>query len=370
MTLRNMFGSLSLETTQVEVLQELQTQQKNALTNAELRATPVVVDTNLVQPTTPLDVQPVSATSLPLPTGAATEATQTSLLAELETQQKDALTNAQLRLAPVVVDTQLSQPTTPLDTQPVSAASLPLPSGAATEVTLESSRVLLSAIEANQLPDNHQVTVSNQIVQPTTPLDVQPISATSLPLPTGAATEEKQLADNHNVQVSNFPATFPLSDAQVETLRTTKIEEYLNSGQAFLGGGKVSVTNNTAVLQLNNPVGSGKLIAIQQFSLTADENVDVRFIKDATVNSPTTRTADRLNRAVATTAVGLVAIGSTGVTGGTTFSPIGRLAANITVPYMIPIVLAPGQSAGATFTAGALTDIDCYASVTWVEIPI
>lgn len=79
-------------------------------------------------------------------------------------------------------------------TQPVSAASLPLPAGAATA--------------ALQLPDNHQVTVSNF---PAT----QPVSAASLPLPTGAATAALQLPDNHQVTVSNFPATQAVSAASL-----------------------------------------------------------------------------------------------------------------------------------------------------------
>lgn len=74
------------------------------------------------------------------------------------------------------------------------------------------------ATAAKQLPDNHQVTVSNQITQPTTPSDTQPVSATSLPLPTGAATAAKQLPNNHDVTVSNFPAEYPLPAAQVSAL--------------------------------------------------------------------------------------------------------------------------------------------------------
>jgi hypothetical protein len=68
------------------------------------------------------DTQPISAATLPLPSGAATQATLAAILAEL-------LLKADL-----------------LDTQPVSAASLPLPSGASTEVTLEAARVLLNTI--------------------------------------------------------------------------------------------------------------------------------------------------------------------------------------------------------------------------------
>lgn len=106
------------------------TTQTDALTDAELRASPVPVATGLTQPTTPADTQPVSVAALPLPTGAATAANQLpdnhqvqvsnlptayqlpadQLLALLP--QTDALTNAQLRAAPVVVDTGHTQPMT------------------------------------------------------------------------------------------------------------------------------------------------------------------------------------------------------------------------------------------------------------------
>lgn len=91
------------------------------------------------------ETQPVSAASLPLPTGAATETTLDALLTELEL--KADLT----------------------ETQPVSAASLPLPTGAATETTLDA---LLTELELKA-----DLT------------ETQPVSAASLPLPTGAATE-------------------------------------------------------------------------------------------------------------------------------------------------------------------------------------
>ena len=44
------------------------------------------------------------------------------------------------------------------------------------------------------------------------------ISAASLPLPAGAATAAKQLPDGHDVRVSNQPAEFPLPAAQIVAL--------------------------------------------------------------------------------------------------------------------------------------------------------
>lgn len=79
------------------------------LTDTQLRAAPV----------------PVSAASLPLPTGAATEATLSALNTKVPSQGQAAMAAS----LPVVIASNQT-------TLPVSAATLPLPTGAATEATL------------------------------------------------------------------------------------------------------------------------------------------------------------------------------------------------------------------------------------------
>lgn len=74
------------------------------------------------------ETQPVSVASLPLPTGAATEATLSSI------DGKDFAT--QTTLAALLTELQAKADLT--ETQPVSVASLPLPTGSATEATLSS----------------------------------------------------------------------------------------------------------------------------------------------------------------------------------------------------------------------------------------
>src|SRR4030043_265664 len=73
-------------------------------------------------------------------------------------------------------------------TQPVSAAALPLPAGAATS--------------ALQLPDGHNVTVDNAggaaAVNIQDGGNVITVDAAALPLPAGAATSALQLPDGHN----------------------------------------------------------------------------------------------------------------------------------------------------------------------------
>lgn len=89
---------------------------------------------------------PFSAASLPLPTGAATEATLSSRASESTLASIDAKVPAfpstDRTTAAAPFSARLSdgaafyKATTPSDTQPISAAALPLPAGAATEATL------------------------------------------------------------------------------------------------------------------------------------------------------------------------------------------------------------------------------------------
>ena len=92
--------------------------------------------------------QPVSATALPLPSGAATEATLASVDGKLPA---------------------LSGGRVPVDgsgvTQPVSVAALPLPSGAATEVTLALTTPPNSSVKSTRIG-----LTSTAVTLPTTPL--------------------------------------------------------------------------------------------------------------------------------------------------------------------------------------------------------
>ena len=108
---------------------------------------------------------PVTVSSIPLPTGAATETT----LSAVNTKLPANLTVSSTRL---LVDGSGV-------TQPVSAASLPLPTGAASETTLSA---LNTKIPASLTVSSTRLLVDGSGV-------TQPVSAASLPLPAGAATE-------------------------------------------------------------------------------------------------------------------------------------------------------------------------------------
>jgi hypothetical protein len=163
-----------------------------------------------------IETQPVSAASLPLPTGAATEATLASLAAE------DFAT--QTTLAALLTELQLKADLT--ETQPVSAASLPLPSGAATETTLSS---LLTELQAKA-----------------DLAETQPVSAASLPLPSGAATETtlgnlltelQAKADLTETQPVSIAATL-----QVEQVDRTVVDQL---DTPLLDAGTTTIPDNT-----------------------------------------------------------------------------------------------------------------------------
>lgn len=116
---------------------------------------------SLVAPGNPL---PVSAASLPLPTGAATTAGQASIIAALG--------------SPLQAGGAVSVSNFPA-TQPVSAAALPLPAGAATSAL---QTTINTTLGTPMQQTGGSLSVTNF---PAT----QPVSAVTLPLPANAAQE-------------------------------------------------------------------------------------------------------------------------------------------------------------------------------------
>lgn len=137
----------------------------------------------------------------------------------------------------VSVANQIDQPTRPSDTQPVSgtvsldAASIaalqhvtaaieafpaiyPLPAAQVAALTPQTNGLTDQELRAAAIP------VNTGLTQPTTPADIQKVSADALPLPLGAASAAKQLPDNHQVTVSNSSIGLPA--AQVTTLTPQK----------------------------------------------------------------------------------------------------------------------------------------------------
>lgn len=148
------------------------------LTNAELRASAVPVSGTVdvsgsvaVTGTFWQATQPISAASLPLPTGAATAALQTTGNATLTSI-----------LTALGSPLQAGGSVSIAGTVPVSAASLPLPSGAATSAKQDA---IIAAL-GSPLQAGGSVSITGTVA----------VSAASLPLPTGAATAANQATGN------------------------------------------------------------------------------------------------------------------------------------------------------------------------------
>jgi len=203
---------------------------------------------------------PVSAAALPLPAGAATEAS----LITRATEATLALVNGKLAVLGQAL-MAASMPVTIASDQstlPVSAATLPLPTGAATEATLavvetntDFGTVVGGGAEATVL----RVTVANDstgllsvddngaslTVDGTFWQATQPVSAAALPLPTGAATSALQLPDGHNVTVDNAAGAAAVN--------------VQDGGNVLTVDGQIGVGNGAGVLAVNVQDGGNSL---------------------------------------------------------------------------------------------------------------
>jgi hypothetical protein len=282
-------------------------QQTDALTDVELRATPITVDGTITEANSaaiktaiealdnaisgsemqvdvvaPLpagnnNIGEVNVASSVLPTGAATAAKQ------LPDNHNVVVTSApttavtgtfwqatQPVSGTVTANTGLTQPLT--DTQ-LRATAVPV-SGTVTanlsatdnavldqiELNQDAQTALLTDIESNQLPDGHNVTVDNAslVVTGTFWQATQPVSAATLPLPAGAATEAKQddiisaldnptyktqLDDTSTANVTYIGKALPGSATSASVWQVSKMDETTGLVITFKNG---SASFNTA----------------------------------------------------------------------------------------------------------------------------
>jgi hypothetical protein len=169
----------------------------------------VTANTGLSQPLTDAQLRanavPVSVGSIALPAGASTlseQQTQTGWLSSIElatsvgAARATDINNKTATLVSGRVPVDGSGVTQPVSgtfwqaTQPVSAASLPLPSGASTSALQTTGNTSLSNIDG-KLP-----ALIDGLIPVDGSLVVQPISVTSLPLPSGASTSALQATGN------------------------------------------------------------------------------------------------------------------------------------------------------------------------------
>lgn len=202
--------------------------------------------------------QPISAASLPLPTGASTSANQptaATLGSTTSGQTGTVAIGAVTTAAPTYSTTQsnaLSLNTSGglrVDgsgvTQPVSASSLPLPTGAATSANQEVTAAGSSASSA-------------QGVQGVTGGVALPVSASALPLPTGAATSALQTTGNTTLSTINTTLGSPFQ-AGASIGNTTFAATQATAGNlnaTVVGTGTFSTQLTGATNNINNIAGT------------------------------------------------------------------------------------------------------------------
>lgn len=246
--------------------------------------------------------QPVSAISLPLPTGAATQTTLA--LVKTNTDKLDVnLSTIPDTLAKesggnlASINTKLPTLTTTVNglkvdgsavTQPVSATSLPLPSGAATTANQLDSIALETTIDSNIN------TIKNKLATGTILVDgsavTQPISATSLPLPTGAANQTTLSSINTNIDTL---VNVDFSTATAQGTTNTRLQTIINtlpdlSTTALQTAGNNSLTSIDGKL---SGLATSSLQTISNTLLTTISNKDfateasLAAIKDAVLGN-------------------------------------------------------------------------------------
>ena len=202
-----------------------------------------------------------------LPTGASTATLQTTGNTSLNSidTKTPALSGGRVpvesNLVQGLTDTQLRASAVPVSgtfwqaTQPVSAVSLPLPTDASTSALQTTGNSSLSSIDAKTPSlSSGRVPVESNLVQGLTDTQLRasavPVSAASLPLPTGAATESTLAALNNKFNTNSF--------SNINTNTTTTVK----SGAGVLKRivvNKVGALSNTCTIY-DNTTATGTII--------------------------------------------------------------------------------------------------------------
>jgi len=202
-----------------------------------------------------------------LPTGASTATLQTTgntSLNSIDTKTPSLSSGrvpVESNLVQGLTDTQLRASAVPVSgtfwqsTQPVSAVSLPLPTDASTSALQTTGNSSLSSIDAKTPSlSSGRVPVESNLVQGLTDTQLRasavPVSAASLPLPTGAATESTLAALNNKFNTNSF--------SNINTNTTTTVK----SGAGVLKRivvNKVGALSNTCTIY-DNTTATGTII--------------------------------------------------------------------------------------------------------------
>lgn len=271
---------------------------------------------------------PISAVSLPLPTGASSAANQLTAIASLASIDSKLtspitvtgpLTNAQLRATPVPISGTVSLAVESIEigtvdqgtggssawkvdgsavTQPISAAALPLPAGASTSALQISGNASLASIDSKLMSPlsvtgpltDAQLRATPVPISGTVSLVVesieigtvdqgtggssawkvdgsavtQPISAAALPLPAGASTSALQTAGN--ISLASIDTKLTTTNSNLSTINSTLGSPFQAGGS--IGNTSFAVTQATAANLNATVVGPAGAALAKDSSLT------------------------------------------------------------------------------------------------------
>lgn len=226
--------------------------------------------------------QPVSAASLPLPAGAALDASVTALSAKFGALGQAAMVGA----APVVIAS--NQSAIPVSgtfwqsTQPISAASLPLPTGAATETTLAALNTKVTAVNTGAVTISAALPAGTNVIgaltanQSVNNAQIAGVATATGNGVVGTGVQRVAIAsDNSPVAVTGTFNPSPTPEASA-TFRG-RASTFRTPGRAGTTGQKI--------FALHNATGSTKVVHINQIAVDLYQTV----VKAITVAPPIIR---------------------------------------------------------------------------------
>jgi hypothetical protein len=229
--------------------------------------------------------QPVSAVSLPLPTGAATAAKQDTANTSLAAIA-DAVSGT-LTVSGALTDTQLRA-----SAVPVSLASVPLPTGASTSAKQDTGNTSLSSIDgklvlpgaldgSGYLKTHEQGTATvSGTVTANAGTGTFAVSAASLPLPSGAATSAKQPA----LGTAGTPSSDVLTVQGATSMTALKVD-----------GSAVTQPVSGTFWQATQPVSAASLPLPSGASTASNQSTEISSLSSIDGKLPASLVSGRLD---------------------------------------------------------------------------
>lgn len=269
----------------------LQTTANNSLASIDFKLTnPLEISGSVSVDNFPAS-QDVVVTSSALPTGAATSALQTDANASLTSI--DSKLTSPLAVTGPLTDTELRA-------TPVPVSGTVIVTGSATEAEQQLQTAELQAINANldvSLSTRASETTLSDLNSKVVTVDTSDVTVTSSALPTGASTSALQTTGNASLASIDSKLTSPL---QIESTDLDIRDLAFSTDKVDVSGSAVSVTNfpasqDVVVTSSALPTGAATLVE-QQIQTSQLDSIDTSLLSiDSKLTSPITVQATNLD---------------------------------------------------------------------------